>query len=480
MHRSVLTREHPASPDVLLPDEAGLLAQLLEHLLYSGFVLDRPTASEREAGEWVLRCFLEQEGQFLRAQIAPERRERFMSYLRQHDPALMRERLHHRIIRSFNQVARGQSHPVILKRRAMQGLGDPKHPLQELLMLLEAYWTLQNGEIPDTSEGAASAFSAFEEMEGPESTESRFTPEDVLRLRREVQERLEGKKFVNVILGAIAAQQGRTVEQLQAEQSSDASLSHEQSAREIPAGTPLQFVRPSQYKPLAGAARVSTSQAGSFSVPLVASAEPSEGALPSENESAAFEAIPEIPAEEISSADELPTDWTLGVEEATLEQPQESPTLDPEPFLEEDEEVEGLSPADQPPTLSDLAAFDEDESDVGEDLEIDNPGTVQVVEDDEADVVFGNGTITSEAMVKFVHQYPDSALKFVFRRDIDGRPLPREHEDVHIMWENRDLKRPKVRRYVLKLLGMEDFPDLPIHELLGELRSKIFEMQHNK
>lgn len=152
---------------------------------------------------------------------------------------------------------------------------------------------------------------------------------------------------------------------------------------------------------------------------------------------------------------------------------------------EEDEEHEEAfaSPTASPETLSvgDLAPIAEAEE---EDLEAldemaDSFGLVQLSADD-ADVVFGSGNITIEAMIKFVQEYPESALKYLLRRDIDGRPLPREHEEIHRVWEKRELKRPILKHYILKMMDWEDFPDMPIHELLGEVRGKLFQLNRGK
>ena len=39
------------------------------------------------------------------------------------------------------------------------------------------------------------------------------------------------------------------------------------------------------------------------------------------------------------------------------------------------------------------------------------------------DVVFGSKDITQSSMKNFVMEYPDSALKYIFRKNLDGRPL---------------------------------------------------------
>ena len=88
-------------------------------------------------------------------------------------------------------------------------------------------------------------------------------------------------------------------------------------------------------------------------------------------------------------------------------------------------------------------------------------------------MVFGTGPITRDSLQRYVREYPDSALRFLLRREIDGRPLSREVESVHEQWQERGLVRGRVNRYLLELMSWEEIPDLPIHELLGEMRRHL-------
>ncbi len=441
MHRSTVSRGAPPRLDPTLPDDESLLVQLLEHLHYSGFVLDSPTPEEVVAGEGVLESFFEQEGEVLRGQLDPTKRQNFLAYLQQHHGPELRARLRQRIQRAFNQAARGRHHPVSLKRSVALGLQQPGHPLRDLLLLLEGYWALF---LASPEARAASAPEASE-------PEQHYTPESLLQLRKQVQERLEGRQFVQSVLGMIAKQRGVSVETLTQEPTSEARPSKPRSHE------PIRFVRPSNYVPERPLPASSESGTGVSQEPLLASA--SEA--------------PVVDASEASSPPELLLEPDLDLGVPVADPPLPDLLSDQAEVLEED-----AVPAPQPEVVQSVGALlDFEDDDYGEDPEIENLGLVQVVEDD-ADVVFGNGPITAESMARFVQQYPDSALKFLLRRDIDGRPLPREHEEVHYMWEGRDLKRPRLKRYILNLMGWEDFPDLPIHEILSEVRSKLFEMQH--
>ena len=44
-------------------------------------------------------------------------------------------------------------------------------------------------------------------------------------------------------------------------------------------------------------------------------------------------------------------------------------------------------------------------------------------------------------------------------------------------WEERGLMRGRVRRYVLQIMDWEDVPDLPVHELLGQMRNRLMDMK---
>ncbi len=444
MHRSTVSSGAPPRLDLTLPDEEALLVQLLEHLHHSGFVVDAPTPEEVAAGEWVLQNFFEQEGEVLRTRLSPAKRQNFLAYLQGQSSPALRTRLRQRIQRAFNLAARGTHHPVSLKRGVALSALQPQHPLNELLLLLEGYWH----QFLASAEARTAAAAPPPEPEADEH----YTTEDILKLRKQVQERLEGRQFVQGVLGLIAQQRGVSVDELTREPASGGTSGHATQA-------PLRFIRPSTYVPERPLPAPRPPEAGLSPEPLLASAA-------------------EEPASLLVSAEEEGVPGLFLEPDGDLEAPAPVSAPPAPPPLEEDLEEPPADPAPLPEVVQSVSALlDFEDEDYGADPEIDNLGLVQVVEDD-ADVVFGNGPITAESMARFVQQYPDSALKFLLRRDIDGRPLPREHEEVHYMWEGRDLKRPRLKRYILNLMGWEDFPDLPIHELLSEVRSKLFEMQH--
>ena len=98
-------------------------------------------------------------------------------------------------------------------------------------------------------------------------------------------------------------------------------------------------------------------------------------------------------------------------------------------------------------------------------------------ENDDEDVVYGDGRITEDAAFDFVQTYPDSAVKFLYRKNLDNNPLPPSDEDIYRDWEARGLTRQKVREFVLEIMGWHSLPDAFPHQVWKELRDQIFEYQ---
>ncbi|MBF0277108.1 MAG: hypothetical protein HQM13_04930 [SAR324 cluster bacterium] len=99
-------------------------------------------------------------------------------------------------------------------------------------------------------------------------------------------------------------------------------------------------------------------------------------------------------------------------------------------------------------------------------------------EEDEADVVYGEGEITHKACLEFIRNYPDSAIKFLFRLDLDGKALPQSILQIYRNWEMRGMKRGHVRTIILKTMEWERFPvDDTIQELANTLKDQIFTLK---
>jgi len=119
----------------------------------------------------------------------------------------------------------------------------------------------------------------------------------------------------------------------------------------------------------------------------------------------------------------------------------------------------------------------ENEEDIEFDLDKDH--SMQQFGSDDTDVVFGSDIIGVPSMEKFVLQYPESALKFLMRQNIDGKPLPSDIVLVHAGWEERGLSRNVLKKYVLELMQWSDLPDLPFKDFYLQIRNRIFEVSRS-
>ena len=171
-------------------------------------------------------------------------------------------------------------------------------------------------------------------------------------------------------------------------------------------------------------------------------------------------ALKPIPAEESSeeSAEELAV-------ESTDEQTQ----------AETEESTKSISAKSG---ISAASLFDEIEVEEEQDEEFDfDTGGLQGVIDDDSDVVFGDGRIEQNSMTKFVSNYPDSTIKFLLRKSLDGRPLPAGYDEIYLNWENRGLSRGRLKKYLFKLMDWQDFPDIPVLDVVRKIRERHFELR---
>ena len=95
----------------------------------------------------------------------------------------------------------------------------------------------------------------------------------------------------------------------------------------------------------------------------------------------------------------------------------------------------------------------------------------------EEDVVYGDGPVTEDSILEFIQNYPDSAVKFLYRKNLDNRPLPPVEEDIYRHWERRGMSRSKVRGFVLEIMGWEKLPDDFPHNIWLRLRDRIYELK---
>ena len=77
----------------------------------------------------------------------------------------------------------------------------------------------------------------------------------------------------------------------------------------------------------------------------------------------------------------------------------------------------------------------------------------------------------------FVSKYPDSTIKFLLRKNLDGRSLPAGYEEIYTQWENRGLTRGRLKKYLFKLMEWIDFPDTPANDVVTKIREYHFELK---
>ncbi len=119
------------------------------------------------------------------------------------------------------------------------------------------------------------------------------------------------------------------------------------------------------------------------------------------------------------------------------------------------------------------------EDDLGEEFEFDEKGVHDEVNGDN-DVVFGDAQIDSKSISMFVKSFPDSAIKFMFRKNLDGRNLPVEYEEIYINWEKRGLSRGRLKKYLFKLMKWDNFPDIPIFEVVQRIKDRQYDLKDKK
>ena len=212
--------------------------------------------------------------------------------------------------------------------------------------------------------------------------------------------------------------------------------------------------------------------------------------LPEKNTSSTDESL-EIPSaadvEALTDAEELVQDSADDTEISALkpipaeESPEESAeelaveSTDEQTQAETEESTKSKSAKSG---ISAASLFDEIEVEEEQDEEFDfDTGGLQGAIDDDSDVVFGDGRIEQNSMTKFVSNYPDSTIKFLLRKSLDGRPLPAGYDEIYLNWENRGLSRGRLKKYLFKLMDWQDFPDIPVLDVVRKIRERHFELR---
>ncbi|MFI5400638.1 MAG: hypothetical protein ACHQZQ_06275 [SAR324 cluster bacterium] len=133
-----------------------------------------------------------------------------------------------------------------------------------------------------------------------------------------------------------------------------------------------------------------------------------------------------------------------------------APAKPVQPARSVEEEVLAQNPADLPRLEREDTRFE----DTGED-----------------DVVYGTGRVTDDSCWDFVQRHPDSAVKFLYRKTLDNKPLSPSDEDIYRGWEQRGMTRAKIRQIVLEIMSWQSLPDDFPHNIWRELRDQVFEMR---
>ena len=465
MHRNATFREYSEHFDSLLPDQDSLLIQLCEHLFKSGFVFVDASENELEAGGWVIRDFFDQEAEVLRTLVPRERYVGFIDYVKQFNwPAeILQKKLSQRIQKSFDQLAKGKHHHFNIRYNISYGLREQeKHPLYDFLLHIETYYSLVLG---------GETLEQEDQEEEPDFSKTNFKIEDLKQLRSQVRERLEGRELVKGFLKHIAKKRGVSVESL------NPVIKQERK------NSPIKFLRPSQLNPTAEkrtAPDVAEILIAEEKNDILDKLDISSTLTEDQNELSEFPLEPDLETDIAETAEVLieskKAEEGIFEEETVASQTIEDAAVE----VEEDDELKEKNNY-EPETEADsstvttadlLLNFEEDEED--EELEEDDSGLI-LVDSDETDVVFGGEKISKAALEKFIRQYPDSALRFLFRRSLEGKPLSAEIEAIYYSWEKRGLSRGRLKKYLLKLMEWPEVPDLPILDLLQSLKDRIYE-----
>ncbi len=151
-----------------------------------------------------------------------------------------------------------------------------------------------------------------------------------------------------------------------------------------------------------------------------------------------------LPAQtQLSEHHQLPAQETLPVTKPQTEVPQQNEMLQEPVDLEEDFQIDEKSESSQ--------------------------------EQMDADVIYGHGRITEEATISFLKNYPDSALKFLFSRELDGKALNQTTLKIHVHWQKRGLSKQKLYHYICDMMNWEKIPKLDIAELFSQIQDTVLD-----
>ena len=121
----------------------------------------------------------------------------------------------------------------------------------------------------------------------------------------------------------------------------------------------------------------------------------------------------------------------------------------------------------------DVESFEVDEEEEEESAQSSGP------EEEDSDVVYGTGRITDQAHRSFIISSPDSAVKFLLRKELDGRPLKSSQDEIYNGWQERGLSRGKLRKHFLKIMEWDNVPELEVSEIYNQVKDKVYEISHS-
>ena len=121
----------------------------------------------------------------------------------------------------------------------------------------------------------------------------------------------------------------------------------------------------------------------------------------------------------------------------------------------------------------DVESFEVDEEEEEESAQSSGP------EEEDSDVVYGTGRITDQAHRSFIISNPDSAVKFLLRKELDGRPLKSSQDEIYNGWQERGLSRGKLRKHFLKIMEWDNVPELEVSEIYNQVKDKVYEISHS-
>ncbi|MDH4121729.1 MAG: hypothetical protein OEV94_08515 [Deltaproteobacteria bacterium] len=165
--------------------------------------------------------------------------------------------------------------------------------------------------------------------------------------------------------------------------------------------------------------------------------------------------------------------------QAVFQTPQAQPAVQPHP-VSAPAAVPAAGPAPTPQAVAHPApaqpapTVDQITDEVIEDIPVFNE---EGTDASEGNVIYGHGRIDEEDMLEFIQENPDSAVKFLYRKSLDNKPLSPIDEDIYRAWERRGMTRGRVRQMVLTIMGWPGLPDEFPHDVWRKLRDQVFDMR---